>query len=209
MYFPYSFCFVLLSANLYGGYTFKDKVNFDAAYTEVQDGFQWGVGLEYFTSSRTSIELKYLRMDTRFPLYNPQGDQVNTGNDDGNLQYILLGGNQYFPKNGSRFTPFIGGALGVGIVGGEADNATKFGWDARAGVTQQNLAGMPGRGLNSTLNLWFHLSSRHIYSPSYPLSEAITGLPVAAPWWPFRIMPPSSSLDWVALSALISVSVNK
>lgn len=123
-----------LSANLYGGYTFKDKVNFDAAYTEVQDGFQWGVGLEYFTSSRTSIELKYLRMDTRFPLYNPQGDQVNTGNDDGNLQYILLGANQYFPKNGSRFTPFIGGALGVGIVGGEADNATKFGWDARAGV---------------------------------------------------------------------------
>jgi opacity protein-like surface antigen len=123
-----------LSANLYGGYTFKDKVNFDAAYTEVQDGFQWGVGLEYYTSSRTSIELKYLRMDTRFPLYSPQGVQVNTGNDNGNLQYILVGGNQYFPKSGSKLTPFIGGSLGVGIVGGEADNATKFGWDARAGV---------------------------------------------------------------------------
>jgi hypothetical protein len=123
-----------LSANLYGGYTFKERVNFDAAYTEVQDGFQWGVGLEYFTSYRTSIELKYLRMDTRFPLFTPGGIQVNKDRDDGNLQYILIGANQYFPRNGAKLTPFVGGSLGIGIVGGEADNATKFGWDAKAGV---------------------------------------------------------------------------
>jgi hypothetical protein len=123
-----------LSANLYGGYTFKERVNFDAAYTEVQDGFQWGVGLEYFTSYRTSFELKYMRMDTRFPLFGPQGTQLNTGRDDGNLQFILVGGNQYFPRTGSRLTPFIGGSLGIGIVGGEASNATKFGWDAKAGI---------------------------------------------------------------------------
>jgi hypothetical protein len=123
-----------LSANLYGGYTFKERVNFDAAYTTVQDGFQWGVGLEYFTSYRTSVELKYMRMDTRFPLFGPQGAQLNTGKDDGSLQYILLGGNQYFPQTGSAIAPFIGGSLGVGILDGEADNATKFAWDAKAGI---------------------------------------------------------------------------
>ena len=112
-----------LSANLYGGYTFKERVNFDAAYTTVQDGFQWGVGLEYFTSYRTSVELKYMRMDTRFPLFGPQGAQLNTGKDDGSLQYILLGGNQYFPRTGSAIAPFIGGSLGIGILGGQADNA--------------------------------------------------------------------------------------
>jgi hypothetical protein len=123
-----------VSANLYAGYTFKDRVNFDAAYADVQEGFQWGVGLEYFTSYRTSIELKYMRMDTRFPLFTLQGDQVNTGRDDGNLQYILVGGNLYFPKTESRIAPFVGGSLGIGIVGGEAENATKFGWDAKAGI---------------------------------------------------------------------------
>jgi hypothetical protein len=126
-----------LSANLYGGYTFKERVNFDAAYTDVQDGFQWGVGLEYFTSYRTSVELKYMRMDTRFPLFGPQGNQLNSGNDDGSLQYILLGGNQYFPQTGSAIAPFIGGSLGIGIVDGEANNATKFAWDAKAGIKVQ------------------------------------------------------------------------
>jgi hypothetical protein len=126
-----------LSANLYGGYTFKERVNFDAAYTNVQDGFQWGVGLEYFTSYRTSFELKYMRMDTRFPLFGPQGNQLNPGKEDGSLQYILLGGNQYFPQTGSAIIPFIGGALGVGIVDGEANNATKFAWDAKAGIKVQ------------------------------------------------------------------------
>jgi hypothetical protein len=126
-----------LSANLYGGYTFKERVKFDAAYTDVQDGFQWGVGLEYFTSYRTSVELKYMRMDTRFPLFGPQGNQLNSGNDDGSLQYILLGGNQYFPQTGSAIAPFIGGSLGIGIVDGEANNATKFAWDAKAGIKVQ------------------------------------------------------------------------
>lgn len=126
-----------LSANLYGGYTFKERVNFDAAYTEVQDGFQWGIGLEYFTSYRTSIELKYMRMGTSFPLYGPQGNQLNSGKDNGSLQYILFGGNQYFPRTGSAIAPFIGGSLGIGILGGEADNATKFAWDAKAGIKVQ------------------------------------------------------------------------
>lgn len=123
-----------LSANLYGGYTFKERVNFDAAYADIQDGFEWGVGLEYFTSYRTSIELKYMRMDTRFPLYGPQGNVLNAGNDDGNLQFITLGGNSYFPRTGSRVTPFVGASVGIGIVDGQGDAATKFGWDAKAGV---------------------------------------------------------------------------
>ena len=35
-----------LSLNLYGGYNFRDKVNFDASYGYINDGFQYGAGLE-------------------------------------------------------------------------------------------------------------------------------------------------------------------
>lgn len=122
------------SLNAYGGYTFADRVKFDAAYTDIQGGFQWGAGLEYNTSYRTSVELRYLRLGTSFPLKGPQGNQLNTGRDDGNMQLILLGGNQYLPRTGSPVTPFFGGAIGLGIVDGQANNFTKFAWDARAGV---------------------------------------------------------------------------
>ncbi len=184
-----------LSANLYGGYTFKERVNFDAAYTDVQDGFQWGVGLEYFTSYRTSVELKYMRMDTRFPLFGPQGNQLNSGNDDGSLQYILLGGNQYFPQTGSAIAPFIGGSLGIGIVDGEANNATKFAW------------GMPRRGSKYKQSRSFLLKFMHISNRSFPLLDQIIGRPA---WGslPCPTMLRSFSLVLEGPFALISTNGN-
>jgi opacity protein-like surface antigen len=124
-----------VSLNVYGGYTFQERVKFDAAYTDVQDGFQWGGGLEFFPSFNKSIEIKYLRMDTKFPLYGPTGTKLNAGFDDGSIQFIMLGGNNYISTgSNSKSTPFFGLSVGVGIVGVEDESATKFAWDAKAGI---------------------------------------------------------------------------
>ena len=86
--------------NAYGSYNFNERVPLDAFYTDVQGGFQWGAGLEYFVRRDKSLELKYLRMDTKTPLYRYSGEQVNKGNDDAAFNYIMLGGNNYFGGNG-------------------------------------------------------------------------------------------------------------
>ncbi len=70
-----------ISFDLYGGYTFPDRVKLDNYYTDIQGGFEWGAGLEYFMQRNHSIELKYLRMDTKTPLYTPLGEQINKNND--------------------------------------------------------------------------------------------------------------------------------
>ena len=68
-----------ISLNLDAGYTFHDKVNFDAAYTDVQAAFRYGGGIEYFAGFNKSITLKYHRMDTYFPLYTQAGDTNKSG----------------------------------------------------------------------------------------------------------------------------------
>ncbi|HLO82549.1 MAG TPA: hypothetical protein VK166_16405 [Chitinophagaceae bacterium] len=125
-----------ISLNVYGGYTFMDRVRFDAAYSDVQAGFQWGAGLEYFPSRDNSIELKYQRMATDFPVYRPSGVQINEGHMSGAVNFITLGGNHYFSGavNDAKIIPFIGGAMGVGILDGPQNSSTKFGWDAQVGI---------------------------------------------------------------------------
>ena len=124
-----------VSLNLYGGYTLMDRVRFDAAYADVQPAFEYGAGLEYFVRRNNSIELKYKRMETTFPLYGPGGTKLNPNNDDGSIQFITIGGNTYFARStDQKAIPFIGGAIGVGIMTGPENSATKFGWDVQAGV---------------------------------------------------------------------------
>jgi hypothetical protein len=115
------------------GYTFKERVKFDAAYADVSDGFQYGGSLEYFASGAQSIELSYQRMDVDFPLYGPAGAQKANGS--GSVNYILLGGNSYFGKSyDAKAQPFFGGGLGVGILNGGGESATKFAWNLKTGV---------------------------------------------------------------------------
>ncbi len=124
-----------VALNLYGGYTFQDRVNFSGAYGLVKDGFQYGGGLEYYLHSSKSLELKYLRMDTYLPLYGAGGIQLNKGADKGSVNYILIGGNNYFGSSQSKAMPYGGADLGVGIVSlKDGGSATKFGWDAKLGV---------------------------------------------------------------------------
>ena len=124
-----------ISLNLDAGYTFQSRVNFDAAYTEVQGAFRYGGGIEYFANFNKSITLKYHRMDTYFPLYLQNGEQINTDNESkGSVNYILLGGNSYFGDMDAKAQPYGGLGVGVGVIGINEKTATKFAWDARLGV---------------------------------------------------------------------------
>jgi len=124
-----------ISLNLDAGYTFGSKVNFDAAYTDVQGAFRYGGGIEYFADFNKSITLKYHRMDTHFPLYLQNGTQLNSDKDSkGSVNYILLGGNTYFGDMDAKAQPYGGLGLGVGVIGVNDNTATKFAWDARLGV---------------------------------------------------------------------------
>lgn len=122
-----------VALNLYGGYTFSDEVNYDYYTGDVGDGFEYGAGIEYFIQHTSSIELKYQRLDTDMPLYF-LGEQINKDYDKGALNYILLGGTHYFDL-GSRAMPYLGGAMGVGIVETpRSGNNTNFAWELKAGV---------------------------------------------------------------------------
>ncbi len=124
-----------ISLNLDAGYTFHDKVDFDAAYTDVQAAFRYGGGIEYFAGFNKSITLKYHRMDTQFPLYTQAGVQINTDDEaKGSVNYILLGGNTYFGDMDAKAHPYGGLGLGVGVIGVNDGSVSKFAWDARLGV---------------------------------------------------------------------------
>ncbi|MEG2102275.1 MAG: outer membrane beta-barrel protein [Flavobacterium sp.] len=122
------------SLNLYGGYNFSDSIDYDGYSATVEDGFQYGAGFEYFFSTNNSVELKYLRADTKLPIYGPAGDQRNSGDDKGALNFILLDGTHYF-DTGSNLLPYLGGGLGVGILETpRSGNGTYFAWNIKGGV---------------------------------------------------------------------------
>lgn len=130
--------------NVYGGYTFSDEVDFDSSYARVEDGFEYGVGLEYFFLENQSIELKYNRLDTRMPFYTrvltpiggrPPGTQLNAGDDKGALNYILADYTYYFGSSSSKALPFLGAGAGISILETpQSGNGTYFAWEIKAGV---------------------------------------------------------------------------
>ena len=123
-----------LSLNLYGGYNFSDKVDFDMGYVNVKEGFQWGVGLEYFVQKYSSVELKYLRIDTKMEAF-VGNTQINAGDDKGAVNNILVDFTQYFDAGSSKLLPYIGGGLGMGIVESPKNgNQTTFAWDIKLGA---------------------------------------------------------------------------
>lgn len=124
-----------ISLNLDAGYTFHDEVHFDVAYADVEAAFTYGGGLEYFTGFSNSVEVKYIRMDTYMPLYKPSGELWNTDHNKGSVNYVLVGGNNYFGSDpDSKARPYGGLGLGLGIISLDGNNATKFAWDAKLGV---------------------------------------------------------------------------
>jgi hypothetical protein len=79
-----------------------------------------------------------LRLDTHAPItYYSNGQQFTEF--DVATNYILLGGNRYFPLGG-KIEPYAGAQLGMAIFNvmnpdnGKSDNAVKFAWGLKAGL---------------------------------------------------------------------------
>jgi opacity protein-like surface antigen len=122
--------------DVHGSYTFSNNINFDYGHIRVGDGFTYGAGLEFFPQKSSSVELKYLRLDTEMSISAP-GQSIpekykNGGN--GAFNYILLGGNHYF-DNGGNAVPYLGGGLGMSITEGPFGGSdTNFAWEIKGGV---------------------------------------------------------------------------
>lgn len=76
-------------------YTFQDKFDTEYGSGKVQDGFQWGTGLEFGLHETMAVELIYQHMD---------GDVYYQGLNqryDGKVgvNYFLIGGTRYAPLN--------------------------------------------------------------------------------------------------------------
>lgn len=129
--------------NGYAEYIFDDNVdsyysNTDYYDGKIKGGFQWGGGFEFMVDETKGVELKYLRRDAIAPMeyYN---NGINYKDFELAMNYILLGGSNYF-KTGGKVEPFAGAAAGVGIFtiknaeAGNDDSATKFAWTIRLGT---------------------------------------------------------------------------
>jgi opacity protein-like surface antigen len=127
-----------LRLNGYAAYVFQDRIDsyYDATgnYTgQINDGFQWGIGLEFLARPTKGIELKYIRRDAVAPLKYPGSFGYN--DYDLGINYILLGGNNYF-KTGGKIEPYAGAGLGVAILSVKNTDITKtkFAWDVKLGT---------------------------------------------------------------------------
>jgi hypothetical protein len=132
-----------ITLDVYGGYTFQDKVDMGYYnnynnYGYIKAAGQYGAGLEFFVNPMRSLELSYQYMGTKAPFYDWEG-QTNKNNQDASLQYILIGGNNYL-DNGGNVIPYGGGGIGVGIASFNYSDAqgssslTKFAWNLHLGV---------------------------------------------------------------------------
>jgi hypothetical protein len=127
--------FSKVSLNATGGYTFQEKVSFDAGKAYANEALQYGGSVEFFPSRFKSFELSYSYMSTEMPVYGLTGDQLNKNAGKGGISYILAGGNTYFAKNAnSKAMPYIGGGIGVGLINNNNQTATNFAWNIKTGV---------------------------------------------------------------------------
>jgi hypothetical protein len=77
------------------GHTFADKFQTQYGYGRINEGLQWGAGLEVEVQPNTAVELIYQRLDA-----TAYYDGLNQRYDGGiAVNYILLGGTQYHPFN--------------------------------------------------------------------------------------------------------------
>jgi hypothetical protein len=122
-----------LSLNLYGGYTFRDKINFGNAYAYINGGGMFGASLEGVNAQGTGLELQYQYQRTNVPLYLwPSNDLQNGNNTTGTISYLLLNFEQYYMNN-PKIQPYGGLGLGAAFFTGSS-SSTKFAWDIKAGV---------------------------------------------------------------------------
>src|SRR5882672_9985405 len=79
-----------LSVNAFGGYTFRDKINFGNAYSYINAGGMWGASVEGVNAQGTGIELLYQYQSTDIPTYTQPGNILVSGNTSSVVSYLLL-----------------------------------------------------------------------------------------------------------------------
>jgi opacity protein-like surface antigen len=125
-----------LSVNAFGGYTFRDRINFGNAYAYINGGGMWGASVEGVNAQGTALELLYQYQNSAVPIYQyPQGNLL-AANNSTVISYLLLNFEQYMLNN-PKIQPYGGIGLGAGFYKGTSDgtsSGTKFAWDLKAGV---------------------------------------------------------------------------
>jgi hypothetical protein len=132
-----------VNLNAYSSYVFDDDV--DSYYDPynyyngtIKGGYSWGFGLEFKAAPTKGIELKYLHRSTTAPMEYYK-TSVQHANFDVGLNYILIGGNNYF-KTGGKVEPYAGAELGMAIIyvtnpdNNSENNTTKFAWGIKLGT---------------------------------------------------------------------------
>lgn len=117
-------------------YTFADQFDTEYGTGKIQDGFQWGGGLEIGLANNAAVELIYQNIKTDVTY---QGfDNQYTGKVG--INYMMLGGTRYAPLN-DKISGF--GSLDMGVAWSNPDTSldsesiTKFAWGGRLGVRIQ------------------------------------------------------------------------
>jgi hypothetical protein len=125
-----------LSVNAFGGYTFRDRVNFTSAYAYLNGGGMWGASVEAVSARGTGVELLYQYQSTAVPVYSyPLNNQLASNNSTV-VSYLLLNFEQYLLNN-PKIQPYAGLGLGAAFYKGTTQGSTsgtKFAWDLKAGV---------------------------------------------------------------------------
>jgi Surface antigen len=125
-----------LSVNAFGGYTFRDRVNFTSAYAYLNGGGMWGASVEGVNAQGTGLEILYQYQSTAVPVYSyPLNNQLASNNST-IVSYLLLNFEQYLLNN-PKIQPYGGLGLGAAFYKGTstgASSGTKFAWDVKAGI---------------------------------------------------------------------------
>lgn len=118
----------------FGGYTFPDQFDAEYGYGKIQDGFQWGAGLEIGMAETAAIELFYQGMNTD-AYYD--GDLSKRYEGTVGVNYAMLGGTKYAPFS-DKVSGFGSLDAGVGWFNPSSElaseNVTKFAWGGRLGI---------------------------------------------------------------------------
>lgn len=117
-------------------YTFADKFETEYGSGKIEDGFQWGGGLEFGMTETMAVELIYQNLTTDVSY---QGFDRRY-NGSAVINYALLGGTRYMPVN-DKISGFGTFNAGVGWINPDesldSESVTKFSLGGRLGVRIQ------------------------------------------------------------------------
>lgn len=118
-------------------YTFPDKFETEYGYGKVEDGFQWGGGLEFGFNETSALELIYQNLKTDAYYDGYFSGSTSRLNGTVSINYLLLGGTRYAPIN-DKLSGFGTLDMGVGWFDAstslESQTVTKFSIGGRLGL---------------------------------------------------------------------------